>query len=43
MAALMVRQNVLALTVRIGMCLFLCLNKNEMPFVFLLKALLHFR
>ena len=34
--------NVLALTITIEMCVFLCSNKNEISFVFLLKALLLF-
>ena len=36
------RENVLALTIRIEMCVFLCLNKSEISLVFLLKALLNF-
>ena len=36
------REDVLALTVRIEMCVFLCLNKSEILFVFLPKALLNF-
>ena len=35
-------ENVLALTIRIEMCVFLCFNKSEISFVFLLKALLSF-
>ena len=41
-AAFMVPENVLVLTIRIGMRIFLCLNKLEKSFVFLLQALLHF-
>ena len=36
------REDVLALTVRIEMCVFLCLNKSEI-FDFLLKTLLNFK
>ena len=36
------RENVLALTIRIGMYVFLYSNKSEISFILLLKALLHF-
>ena len=36
------REDVLALTVRIEMCVFLCLNKSEI-FDILLKTLLNFK
>ena len=34
--------DVLALTITAEMCVFICSNKNEISFAFLLKALLHF-
>ena len=43
MAAFVARENVLALTIRVGMCVFLSSNKNGMSFAFLLKALLYFK
>ena len=39
MAIFVGRENVLALTIKPGMCVFLCLDKNEISIAFLLEAL----
>ena len=41
-AAFVGRENVLALTTRIEMCVFICSNKSEISFIFFLKVLLLF-
>ena len=38
MVASVGRENVLTLTITVGMCVFLCSNKNEISFNFLLRA-----
>ena len=43
MAAFVGRKNILALTIRTGMCAFLCSNKNEISFFLVSKGLVVLR